>query len=470
MATLSLLDLTLLLGGPTLLGAALLRIAGVRIADDPIGYLGWSYLTGGLASALIGFAWLVARLPIDAIWAASLGAAAVLGVIAMRRRGSRLHDQGPDAERPRQTSTLSRVVFALALAATLVSAAERTVRTNRVVISQGDEAHIWARKAKAIYAGGGFGAEFRAPLTEGTSVHSDYPLLHPLLQVFVFSRAGAIVDVANRLPIQAFAFALILVLGGALWRRASPYAGAALLWLTMLSQAASGSCYYAMADGMIALAFLAALDAAERLRASGAARDRNLLCIALAFLVWSKHEGLMLALVAVAALYVGGRRSGISWDKTWPYLLPVGVALLQAGFNRWHRFENILVSNPEHGGMIERLLTNGPELLYPYLRRLLDHAVLHPPMTQLILLMFAGLLLARPRRHAALLPVFTIAVPAALIGYSLVYLTNTSVRGLTWHVDTSLHRVLFHLLPAAAVAVAAMTSDLLGIPRRAAER
>ena len=48
---------------PLVLGATILRCARIRPVSDPLAYLGWTYVTGMLATATLLFLWVCLGLP-----------------------------------------------------------------------------------------------------------------------------------------------------------------------------------------------------------------------------------------------------------------------------------------------------------------------------------------------------------------------------------------------------------------------
>jgi hypothetical protein len=307
-------------------------------------------------------------------------------------------------------------------------------------------------------------------------MHADYPLLNPLLQLWVYGLAGGIVHAVNRLPIQLFVPALALAMAGALRVRARPWLAAVLLLLLMTSEPLPELGARALSDVIVALGFAVALDAFARFRATGRARWWRLACVALALLAWSKNEGLMLSLAVALPAALSLRRPVAGPPSRRPrtgelvwLALPVVVVAVQAACNARHGFRNDLVE----GGLLSAAwpgaLVDLPRRAGTLLRHLGAATWRDPDGSHLLLVMFAGLALLHPRRLLARCEgVTAFAVLLGLAGYVLVYLATP--RELDWHLGTSLRRVLFHLTPAAVMWTAAAGERLLGGGRDVPDR
>lgn len=483
------------------LGGAVLANLGLRrrsaFPGDPLGYAAYVAITGSLAVAGLLFVWLLLRAPLGLFPLVPWLAAAALAWGGRRRADRRAAPEAGVTEvevTPLERGTrdagpaprLARVVFAVVVVAAVLVVVDRALLGDGKLVAAGDEAHLWARKAKAMYLTGGFGAAYRDALgAEASAPHQDYPLLNPLLQACVFTHLGRVAHVENRLPIQLLSVALVLLAASALRRRGGPIVASTLLLLLVTTAEFRAAPRYVMADAMVALGVLAALDAAScALDRQRGARRR--LALALAFLVWSKGEGLMLALCVLGGLAIGAwlraRRprapapgfasaaaaspatsrevGGWGWSAL---LFPVGVALVQAGFNRAHEFRSLVMAGMNGDPIGARLREYAGANLSTYVGALYEHAVADPARMNLLLPALAVAWLLHPRRLAGAFGGAGFAILAAVVGYSLVYLANDAPpNGVIWHTKTSLDRVLFHLLPATAVWLAAAWRELGG--------
>jgi len=471
---------------PLLAGLLVLRALGLRRVDDPLAFWGWAWMVGGLLIALGLLVWMLLGLRLSLLTPGLLGgltALAALLAVAWRRRD---HVPGPlaaDVQPP--TARWERVVFALCLALSLALVLDRIVLAGGRVIVGGDEASIWSAKARALWAADGLGLPF-AKLATGVG-HADYPLLDPLLQLFGFALAGRPLDFENRLLIQLAVPALLLVAAGALARCARPAVAGLLVLLLATSRGAGTSTGDASADGLVALGLLVALDAGERWRATGARRWFALGALALAVLVASKNEGLMLALCALAAGALTGLvrdaraaavRVGRSLEPrpasraAW-LLVPLALAVTGALLNARFGFENDLLAADGGRSLPERIVRHAPVVVAPLLAWIADFLLRGGVETHRLFLAGLVLLLLAPGllRHEAEPPWAYRAVPVALLlalaGYLAVYAGGTTeLHGLHDWLRTSFPRISFHLLPALAVWLGAASTRLATPARR----
>ncbi|MEE8525852.1 MAG: hypothetical protein V3T72_18100, partial [Thermoanaerobaculia bacterium] len=307
---------------PLLAGTAVLAWIGIRPRHDPLAYAGWAYLAGSVAIALALFVSVVVG-PVLLIPFWILVVLKTIELIYVRRRGAaergRRRDPSSDAAPAsigRRGPFLERLFFGVVVGICLLVVGDRMIQADaRAVIGQ-DEAHIWAAKAKVLYAAAGAGGELEELLaSESIVYHKDYPLLNPLLQLGTFVLASDIVHVANRVPIQGFFVALVLALAAALRRVVRPAAAAVLLWLVVSAPISRMLISKAIADHLVALGLLVIMDAWWRYRQTGARCWWRLAVVALTFTAWSKNEGLVIALLVASAVvlddlasrFLGGR-------------------------------------------------------------------------------------------------------------------------------------------------------------------
>jgi hypothetical protein len=298
--TLSWLGIVHVVLAPLALGCVIARWAAPR--GDRLFTLAFAQVAGALALALLEFAWLAARLDVAAFRFVPI-AVAVLAWLATRRALARTRDEAAllPSSPAASESRIARVTLAIAIPLACAFVAHFALKGSETLVMIGDEANIWAGKAKAIWVENGFREGLVERLrSDFTLQHQDYPLLNPLLQVFTFSNAGGIVHVGNRIPIFACVVALVLLVASSVRRAAGSWAAAIAVLLVAGCHGIVEECENAAADGLVALGLLATLECAARARLDG--RWWRGVGIALAFLAWSKNEGTMLAVCAVIAL------------------------------------------------------------------------------------------------------------------------------------------------------------------------
>lgn len=455
--SLSPLALASILGVPLVLGAACLRLLGVTRRTDPLAYFGWAWLLGTLALGVVlsGWLWLGAPLAARALVPALLLLAGIAWGVGRRVAEFRPEPGACDESRA------ERALFTAVLVFVLVATAARIQLAPNELVLDGDEAHIWAARAKALYVAGGFGQEYRAFLAAGRVFdHPDYPPLNPLLQTWVFAHAGAILHAENRLPVECMGLAYVLVAAGAVRRRLR--AAVAALFLAAL--ASIGLLYFsvttAFSDLMVAGALFACFDLWQRHEEDGGHAWLALLGCLAPFLLWSKNEGWMLVLAGAGSIVLAGlvRRARVPRGIL-PWLVPLALSgLYLLWFNRHFALTSDVLRGQGEQGLLTTIVRGGPRRLGQILEHLARRALL--PSTQLLLPAFLLVLVLAPARAFARgRAAFTLTLLAALAGYVVVYL------GTHWelqrHLESSAHRVLFQLTPAAGLWLALHVADVL---------
>ena len=480
--TLSWLAIAWLHALPLAAGIALLRAIGVRGRDDRVAFLGWAWLCGSmlLAVALLGWSWFDLPKP---LWGAT--GILVLGGIGAelraRRRGAAAPASPAAVRAPSFAQRLEQGLFLLVLAFTLAITVNRVVVASTLICSGGDESAIWAAKAKVFFFAGGMDARFVELLTLHGVAHPDYPSLNPLLQWWTYLHAGDVVDVENRFPIFAFVFAMQLVAAGALRRLVRPLFAAALLLLLTVNQSMQLTSWMANADGIVAFGLLVATDAWLRFSATGERRWWALVSLGLGAGLFAKNEGALvavtfaagLAVLAVASKPARARLASLGSAHLW-LLVPIGLEAVHRACNARFDVTNDLFGaggDPPIWKNIDARLDPGsfamlarwfgkvwfvPTSLVPRLPDP-DSPWLQTSDQNFLFGAFLFSSLADPRRALrSPLGVVTIALLLAVAGFAVVYLGT--VHELEWHLRTSVGRVLFDLLPAATVVLAALHS------------
>jgi hypothetical protein len=465
-----------ILGTPILLGLAALRWIGVGWRDDRLAFAAWVYAAGSLCLAL--FVWIAAwvGVPLDTRFALPLLAAAAILLWLVPRP--------PEPSQSRTTPTgsgVGRLMLAASLLLVMLVTADRLTQSAARVVAETDEAAIWAAKSKMVYTAGGFNHAFRAatdPEARPFLHHADYPLLNPMLQLWVFIHRGGIVHLENRVPIQLFIPALFLLYAAAL-RRVVRAEVAALLVLALAGGGiARMLTLYAYADHLVALGWLMALDAWLRYRQTGEGRWWRLAMVGVTFTLWSKNEGMMLAATALlaaavaAVVEIGRDRRGRGWraaleanglptgggDLAW-CLLPLGVAAAHVAANRALGFGNDLFADDGAGSLwslVPSQLAERTGIVAAYAAR---SAFASPLSISLAPLLFVVLVVLFPKRVSSdpfAVPGLSFAL--ALAALFLVYAGSYHPVG--WHLETSFNRVVYQLTPALTLWISAFAASL----------
>lgn len=457
----SLLGFLVFLAVPLLLGSALLRSLGIGPRTDVVAYGGWVWMSGALALAALEGLRLLTGLGSPA----GLAALALLASAALffgARRKPLLAPQ-PTTD---GAGRLERVFYGLAVALALLVLLQLALNSSQTVIHANDEANFWSLRAKLLYDAQGFGGTYAHAVRTSELPNASYPLLNPLLQLWVFDCAGGITHVANRFPIQLCVLALVLCSASAFRRASRPWV-AGVLVLALANCAPMGAAVrQANSDALVGLGALVAADAWQRAWQGGRgapAAERNawvgLGALALGFVLASKREGALLLLAAAPALVLcsGWRevrrnawavvRAALPWSA-----VPLGVWLATQLHN------GTLAARGAHGvgpGVLAGTLEHLGDLRL-VLSFLLDLAT--RPLLSGIPAVFALLaLLVWPRPRNALA-----FVPLALLLFLLAFGVAVVHRGKAdYLLGTAGVRVVFQLVPLALLWIASVTPGLL---------
>ncbi len=453
------LALLSLIGVPFVLGAAVLRALGIVARTDRVAWAGWSWMVGSLAIGLILFVWLwtgpdmtTATVPV----AVAIGLAAAAALLS---RGRSLVPRSRAPPAPAWESWL----FRLALAFVLVVTTERVLEGSLLAVVKGDEASFWAFRAKILFHEGGFGAGYAEGVRAYELAQADYPLLNPLLQLWAFIHAGRITHVVNRIPIQLFSVALVLVLSGGLRRATRPgFAAGLLLLLPAMHEALFGA-KTAYSDVPVALGALVTLDCWLRWREDRHGGWIGLGSLALAFPLWCKYDGLLVlgGILGAACIWlIASRRArfgGRAGARLWWILPPAAVLALTWSVNAHFGAANLLLTsrvratpsapNPE-GSFITLFFERFAERIGPILRYFGERIVLDPSQSQFVFIVFAILVVvgASARGLRSHLGLSAVALALAFSGAMLVFV-GTPMK-LDWHMETAATRVAFQFVPA----------------------
>jgi len=255
---------------PCFVGCALLLALGASVRPDPLGFVGLVFPAGALVVGLSMFAWLHVG------WSLVDGgpqvAVLLLGVLLLlawrarvRRRSPIASAEAAPAEARRARGRAARIgvesVFACVLALALGDVLFDALDLWLVPIGLGDSTTIWTMRAKMLFQHGAIDADLPSTLNHfGGAGHLDYPLLNPLLQVWMMSSAGELLDSYLRIPTHLWHASLLLCVFAATRRRIGALAGAALAWLYVSLPSLDTISNGTMMDLPVALAFMGLVD------------------------------------------------------------------------------------------------------------------------------------------------------------------------------------------------------------------
>jgi hypothetical protein len=439
---------------PTVFGLGLLRALGLPGGSGLRLQLAFAWLVGEFALAAGTAAWLWLGQPVPGLALPLL--AFGLGVLLLWRcRPVALPTDATAAPVERTPRWLALLVTGGVIAGLLHDG----MVVNAEPIRLGDEAEIWAAKAKALYGATTIDLPFGLSMVS----HADYPNLQPLLQVLAFAGSGRVLHWENRLPVQCFGVALLLLLSAAATRRAT--ALPALTALVACSEALrTAGATHGYADTMVAFAALATVDALLRWHETGARVWWRLACIAAAALLAAKNEGtmLLLAIAAPTAVWSFWRRAQERprlprRDLLW-LLVPVCTWALHQVFLRTFDLRTDLMDPNLAGGrglftrIVDQAASHGPTVAKWFGAMAVD-ANCHRLLPLLFAVAAAAALATRGRRWlgegAALLAAIA---GSAIAGYVLVFVGTHA--DLAWHLPTAAARTVAHVVPLCALGLA----------------
>jgi hypothetical protein len=442
---------------PFVLGSALLGALGLRFASDRVAYAGWVWLAGALGIAGVEFLWLLF----------GLGTSSALGrelVVLLAAAGLFWHARGAEpvpGEAPRGTPR-ERAVFHLLFALSLALVLNKLLLGTLEPIYTDDEAQFWSMRAKLLFAAGGFGPEYQAGLR--TLNHGDYPLLNPLLQVWMFVHAGEVTHCVNRLPLQLATPAVVCILAGAVRRHLRPSAAGLLVVAFLGTPLILTAVLRAHSDILVALGGLVVLDAWLRWRDDP--RDAWIVLGALGAgtLAWAKNEGflVLLALVLVALLaHLRKRRPFSARLAHLAWLAPFAAVFVTVLHNRLFELESDVLHGRDGHGLLARFLerwsvTTGEVLAFFGELARDGEALQLLPVALLVLLLLDR---AGARRLAPALFV------QALVALGLLVVLIATPASVDWHLRTAGKRLALQLYPAVTLCVAVLMGRWLPAKR-----
>jgi len=454
--TLSPLALLSLVLVPLLLGAGIVRLLGLSWRDDPLAYPVWCALTGGLGTAGLLFVWSWLEWPYDArlMVPVLLALGAASGWLGRRTAGP------PRASLARPSRRVPRVealLFGVVVLLMIVTTVERAIRASAGAIAFGDEAIIWTRKAQILFDAGGMNGDFGL---HGRMLgsHEDYPMLNPLLQVWAFAHARALLWIEARIPIQVFAVSLVLAQAAALRRILRPAAAAFVLAIVFFVDASTRKPCTATADPMVGLGLVVATDAGLRWLASRAEAWGRLFFVALAFLAGTKHEGALLGLcvfLGCATCALASRtalRRPAARHLAWA-ALPLAVLVAGWFVNVHFGFRNKVSEHP-----LAILTSRFGERIGPILSSFAELFFLRPRWNAGLFALLIVLSVIAPRRvlRGRTRPL-TLGCWFALGAWLVVYLATP--YDLQWHLISSAPRITYQVVPTLGLWLALMLAQ-----------
>ena len=353
---------------------------------------------------------------------------------------ARQFEAGRDLER------LVAAAFALVL---VCSAAMFVIFSVREPHGLFDAVSMWNAKARLIFRSGG---EWQAATSLYIS-HPDYPLLVPLSIARIWIYAGRESTTAQALLAGMFTFAIVgvLVCAVAALRTRTQGMLAGLVLLAPMVFLRFGSWQYA--DFPLASFALATL-VLFCVHAQGPPASHAQLVLAgvmAGLTAWTKNEGLLFVVIAVAALALAQGRAGVERTQL-RKLLWFGVGLLPllvliVWFKSQVETPNDLVAGQSVQSAIEKLtdITRYKLITKALLQQLVFFGgwELNPFYLLLLYPLSVGVRIGGDDRRGVL--TVTVALALMFAGYVLVYLLTP--RELPWHLETSLDRLLLHLWP-----------------------
>jgi len=412
-----------------------------------------------------------------------LGAAALLRALAKRSaraaadRSGQAHIAEPADHEPTAQSPARRALLLLPLGAAALAVWAAGDWDDPIPGGSWDSMAIWNTGARVLVRGTG---DWPALFSDRVIGHPDYPLMVPGTLASVWAAVGAESPTAPRSVALAFLLGLGLMTFSSVRRFCGSSCAALATTLVLGTPILAEMVRAQLADTALALLLLAAVSAlASRFSADPRRRAPAWLAgLAWGALPWCKNEGAVLALVVVVAFalccWFGRRTQPGTWGERLALAagaaLPLGVLLafkmawapddpmfsdvgttLATHLPDPSRWANALKGftdqmNPWADGATWGLATSFDRWGYAW------------PATALVALV--GLLRGRPFRCDHRLFLGLVAV-GCLAAYFAVYVT-TPARSQTWHIETSLFRLLLQIFPTVllwACAIAAAKSD-----------
>jgi len=436
---------------PGWFGVGLVRAMGLRATSGVRITLAYGYLVGHLGLAAVMWLWLLLGKPFPG-WLFPVTAAVAGTLLYLRARTS---------GQPRVAREHSLWWVLVPLVIVLIPVLDAAARWNVNPLLFGDESLIWASKAKVWFSAQ---ADERGLLLKNFVEHPDYPMWNPLIQNLSFASAGRVLHWENRLPLQAFSVALLMLMSAAMTRRSHPIIAAVVMFAFAGSTFAMWS-QVAGSDVLLACATLACVEALLRWRETGEQVWWRLAFCAAAAMLASKNEGTLLVPVVAVAFAAHWWLAGAAPQSLgqvlrralW-LLLPLGTWFAHFVHNSTYELGNTLVKDTSGRGMLTRI-TEQFSTYAPQVGQFFYEYCIDVTRSRWILpatLLAAIAVLCRERLRVRRSPAFVLLAVTwmTVCGYLLVFVGTPS--DLTWHLGTAADRILLHVLPVACVSLAMM--------------
>lgn len=446
-------------------GHVMLKLADRKGAASlsPLPWAGVSFMLGLGAVSLQMFFYSLLSIPYNVILIAApwiaLGAA-LLFMPAFKRTGFATDNE--------KTGFAGIVLFIIMLSQVLYSFAYSLT----MPLSGWDAWFIWFVKARAFFLDKGISAVF---LTDPVYIqdHPEYPLLVPLALSWIYTAIGAASETAGKViyPLQFAALLSIFYYGAA--RASGKKTGlifATLLSITPIVLVHSAGFPVQVDPAYTSRDLTGYADLAASIYFLGAgvfillyAREQGpvfaiLASIMLAMGAWTKNEGLTFALIGFIILAVTAFAGGRKDFRILAFaVIPLVVFILP-----WSAYKSV------HGLGSEYVENMGPSVFFSNLTRLSEivpfiakYMFVKPGAIGLVWWAYVISAVLRARH---VLSSRTLVLHALILGqlsaYIFVYIITPV--DLKWHLNTSLDRLLLHLIPLGMLSAAIDFSALAG--------
>jgi hypothetical protein len=374
--------------------------------------------------------------------------AALLLAFAMLRKREALGLSPIKSDTPANRAWPATILFALLLVAGACAVLHFMVFSTSTPHGEGDALAIWNLRARFLHR---TGADWTAAFQEKLSwSHVDYPLLLPACIACYWDALGSETTLVPRAIAMGFTFGTVSILITALGAVRSTSQGL-LAGLVILGGDAflnRGVSQYA--DVPLAFFIVAALALIVIHDRMGSRSYRLLaaagVCAGLA--TWTKNEGLLF-LLCIGAAFTSVSVLRLPWRQATRTIAAfalgaIPILVIVFVFKIFYAGNNDLVSGQSWRQSIGRLLDSTRYLL------ICQHAVQQlktVPGLLAVALAIHCLLVGKIHRQSlrlASVPMLCLAFMS--MGYFLIYVTTP--HDLSWHLETSLDRLMLHLFPA----------------------
>jgi hypothetical protein len=409
--------------------------------------LGLGLSSVGFFIGLVGFGSSPVYFVIEAV-----GLAVLLALLFRRLRGGDFGFGRQSSGHPVEASFAFRLLLPGFVASLITALCTFGYRAATYTHGGWDAATIWNLRARFLFRGAGHWRDAFSDLL-GTWTHADYPLLVPGAAARAWSFIGSEPQLVPMLLGLLFVLATVFLLVGALASARSPGQGllAGIVLLCCNTLIYQGTYQYADVPlGFFVLATFVALALADTVeRRSGGFVALAGLTAGLA--AWTKNEGLLFVLalffshLLVIAHLRGWRQALRRQGAMLLGLAPMLIVV--AGFKWGIAPPNDLVASLRPADIVDRLTDPGRlwYVVQSFGGRFLTLSgwLVPAPLALVLYLFVVGRGPSGVERES--LGTMAITLGVLLAGYLFVYVVTP--YDLTWHVETSMHRLLLHLWP-----------------------